>query len=335
MLRRVPAILAIALVCASCGKDQNNPFGQLSASRAPSADAVIAFVSGSWATDLGQPRELLATNADGSAVERLTSCSQAEQPCDMLQVAFGAARGQVMAVRGTPKAQEGASALYYMDLTRSVEKQLFARKRTSSVDWAADGSFLIYTSTGETSTVDDLWYCLKDGTQDQNLTDSAGIRERSGRIDPGASTAVYERLDDTGVGRIYIYAETPVTSGAAAGPALPGTSYVVGADADPDFSPTGSEIVFRRLTGIGNGGLGTWDVLAVKPDGSGLRTISTGAAYRGAPDWSASGIVFVETDAARDESRLVVVQADGSGRQVLRTEAAGYRMGSPRWLPAR
>ena len=56
--------------------------------------------------------------------------------------------------------------------------------------------------------------------------------------------------------------------------------------------------------------------------------------YRGAPDWGKDGIVFVETDAAAGESRLVVVQPDGSGRKVVRTEASGFRMGAPRWIPA-
>ena len=45
-----------------------------------------------------------------------------------------------------------------------------------------------------------------------------------------------------------------------------------------------------------------------------------------------SGIVFVETDVASSESRLVVIQRDGSGRVVLHSEDAGYRMRAPRWL---
>jgi len=335
MLRRVSAITAIALLSASCGKDQNNPFGPLNASRAPSSQAAIAFVSGAWAADPGEPRELLAVNSDGSTLERLTGCTQAAQPCDVVQFAFAPNRNQIAAVRSTPKAQDGASTLYFMDLARSVEKQLFSQKRASVVDWSADGSFLIYVSPGTTtSAVDDLWLCQKDGSQDQNLTNTTAIRERSVRIDPSASTAAFERIDETGVGRIYLFQETPITSGPATGPVLPNTPFVVGADADPAFSPTASELVFRRLTGIGNGGLGTWDLLAIKLDGSGLRTVAEGPVYRGAPDWGKDGIVFVETDAAAGESRLVVVQPDGSGRKVVRTEASGFRMGAPRWIPA-
>jgi Tol biopolymer transport system component len=160
-----------------------------------------------------------------------------------------------------------------------------------------------------------------------------GLRERSPRIDPFSTTAVYEGIDESGVGRIYLFSQTLLTSGPAAGESLPGTPYVVGGDADPVFSPDGLSIAYRRLTGIGNGGLGTWDLLTLRLDGSSTpQVIATGPLFRGAPDWGASGIVFVETDAGTARSQLVVVPADGTSRTLLRTEDAGYRMGSPRWL---
>ena len=108
----------------------------------------------------------------------------------------------------------------------------------------------------------------------------------------------------------------------------------MGADADPVFSPDGLSVAFTRLTGTGNGGLGTWDLLTLKADGASTpAVIATGPLYRGAPDWGSRGILFVETDAATSRSQLVLVQPDGSGRTVLRTEDASSRMGSPRWLP--
>ena len=91
-------------------------------------------------------------------------------------------------------------------------------------------------------------------------------------------------------------------------------------------------MVFRRLTGTGNGGLGTWDVMTIRSDGANLTTIAGGAAYRGAPEWGKAGIVFVESDVAAGESRLVLVQPDGSGRRVIRTERLDFGMGAPRFL---
>ena len=333
MLRRLLAVCSIALA-AGCGNDPANPFNRLSVSQPPSADAVLLFVSGSWDETPGKPRELFAVNADGSKVERLTGCAQAAQPCDFLRVAPSPDRNRLVAIRTTPGAEAGASTLYFIDLSRSVETIIFPNRRVESVDYSPDGSFIIYSVLVGQTAQEDLFYAQPNGQQEQNLTQTAPFRELNPRIDPFARTAVYEGIDETGVSHIYLFSQTPLTSGPATGPALPDTPYVVGADADPVISPDGGSILFRRLTGVGNGGLGTWDLLTLRADGASQpQVIVTGALYRGAPDWGPKGIVFVETDAAQSRSQLVLVQADGTGRTVLRTEDAAFQMASPRWLP--
>jgi Tol biopolymer transport system component len=334
MLRRRSYVVALVLLStAACGTDRANPFAQPSFTLPPSADAALLFVSGSWAPEPGQPRELFALDAAGSKLERLTNCTQADTPCDFLEVAPSPDRSRVAAVRSTTGAEAGTSALYFMDLARSVETLIVQRRLVGDVDWSPDGFFLLYSSALDNSGREDLFYATPDGTTDNNLTQTTDVRERSPRVDPSSTTAVYERIDQTGVGRIYLYnAVAPITSAATTGPALPDTPYVVGADASPVFSPDATFVAFRRLTGIGNGGLGTWDLLRVRVDGTQVQTIATGPEFRGAPDWGPQGIVFVETDATAGESRLVVVQPDGSGRAVLRTENAGFRMAAPRWL---
>ncbi len=194
-------------------------------------------------------------------MERLTGCAEAATPCDFIQVAPSPDRNRLAAIRTTPEAAAGASALYFMDLSRSVETLIFPSRRVDSVDYSPDGSFIIYSAIVPQSTQEDLYYSQPNGTAEQNLTDSAAFRERSARIDPFARTAVYEGIDESGVSRIYLFSQTPLTSGPATGESLPGTPYVVGADADPVFSPDSLSVAFRRLTGVGNGGLGTWDVL--------------------------------------------------------------------------
>ena len=332
MLRRLLIACSLALA-AACGDDPSNPFNRLAAARPPSAEAALLFVSGSWTDVAGAPRELLALNADGSKLEQLTACAQAEQPCDFIQVAPSPDRNRLVAIRTTPSAAEGASALYFMDLSRSVETILFPNRQVLSADYSPDGSFLIYSAVPAQTNQEDLFYSQPNGKEEQNLTETIAVRERNGRIDPFARTAVFERIDETGTSRVYLYSNTPLTSGPATGPELPDTPYVVGADADPAFSPDGVSVVFRRLTGTGNGGLGTWDLLTLRADGvSTPVVIATGPLYRGAPDWGSRGILFVETDAATSRSQLVLVQRDGSGRIVLRSEDASSRMGSPRWL---
>lgn len=330
MLRR--SVLAASIAAASaCGGNAANPFG--TASQPPPADAVLLFVSGSWAQDPGEPREVLALNADGSKVERLTGCAQASPPCDFVQLAPSPDRNRLAAIRTTPQAEAGATGLYFLDLARSVETIIFPNRRIESVDYSPDGSFLIYSAFAGQSSQEDLFYSQPNGSSEQKLTDSLDLRERAARIDPFSSTAVYEGIDASGVSRIYLFSRTALTSGPSGGQPLPDTPYVVGGDADPVFSPDGVSIAFRRLTGVGNGGLGTWDVVTLKVDGSSSpQVIATGPLFRGAPDWGSKGIVFIETDAAAGRSQLVLAAADGTSRTVLRTEDAGYRMGSPRWL---
>ncbi len=325
----------VALMLAGCHKNSGNPFEGTGSSKPPSANAQVLFASSSWSPDAGQPRELMALDADGTTLERLTSCATAAQPCEVLQFALSPDTTRAAVVRSLVDGAPGTSTLYFLDLSRSVEKLLFSSQRVSFVDWSTDGSFLLYTSPGSQQTdIEDLYLSAPDGTNNQDLTQTADVRERNGRVDPQGQNAVYERIDSTGVGRIYLYQQTPLTSGPATGPALPGTLYVVGGDADPDFSPDGVSIVFRRLTGIGNGGLGTWDLMTMKADGTAQKVILTGGnVYRGAPDWGKTGILFVETDAAAELSRLVVVQPDGSGRKVLREEPMSSGMTSPRWVP--
>lgn len=333
MVRRL-LVAASILLAAACGDDTGNPFGGITASRPPSAEAALVFVSSSWADEPGSPREVLALDPDGSNVERLTSCAQAADPCDFVRVALGPERNRILAIRTSPGAEAGANALYFMDLARSVETIIFARRRVDVADWSADGTFIVYSALVPATTQEDLFYSLPNGGSEQNLTESVDVRELNARIDPFSRTVVYEKIDAAGVSRISLFPDTQLTSGPADGPELPDTPYVVGADADPVFSPDGASIAFRRLTGVGNGGLGTWDLLTLRVDGVSLpKVIVSGALFRGAPDWGAKGILYVETDAAASRSQLVLVQADGTGRTVLRTEDPAYLMAAPRWLP--
>jgi Tol biopolymer transport system component len=337
MLGRCGLLLLAALSLPACGRNYGNPF-TAPGTRAAPADAVLLFLSASWAAEPGAPRELFASNADGSEIVRLTSCGQVTPPCNLVRVAVSEDRTRIAAIRSAADAADADSSLFFMDLARSVERQLFPQRRVPAVDWSPDGTLLIYQSTGDQlSDDDDLFVCDPNGANDRDVTmtaaDGTPVRQRNPRFDPYSRNAVYERIDESGVSRIYFYRETPLTSGPASGPALPGTLYLVGSDADPDYSPDGASVVFRRLTGIGNGGLGTWDLMTIKANTTELRPLVTGPAFRGPADWGTRGIVFVETDVAADESRLVVVQPDGTDRTVLRTEAAGYRMAAPRWLP--
>jgi hypothetical protein len=213
---------------------------------------------------------------------------------------------------------------------------LVSVQRISGVTWSPIEELLVESAIG-TRGLEDLFVTVPrpdpTASDTSNLTDTGDVRERRPRIDPTGSVAVFERIDATRKGTIWIYGgpQSPITTGGPGEEPLLGTPYVVGSDADPGYSPDGGSLVFRRMTGLGTRGLGTWDVLRVSVDGTGLGTLASGPLYRSAPDWGAKGIVFAETDDA-GVPRLVVVQPDGSGRRVLQTLAAGHDIAYPHWL---
>jgi hypothetical protein len=333
---RLLAIALTAALASACGDDEGNPFDQFSFSQPPSEDAILLYVSGAWTDEPGAPRELFALTAAGET-ERLTSCTRRSEPCDFLQAVPSSDRARIVAVRGAVGGDPEASALYFIDLSRSVETIIAPARRVQSADWAVSDAFLLYTSGG----VEDIFTIRPNGDDDRAVTQTEEFRERSPRLSPNLAGAIYEGLAETpGKSGIYLFVEgdpaVPVTEGGPGSEVLPGTPYVVGSDASPVFSPLAEFIAFRRLTGTGNGGLGTWDILVLPttdPSSEPMVAAGGGDVYRGPPDWGLDGrLVFVETDMAAGESRLVAQAMDGSDRQVLRSELAGYRMGAPRWL---
>jgi Tol biopolymer transport system component len=334
----VPAVVLLVLATGACNRDYPNPFSQSTSSQPPPASAAIIFTSGQWSETAGAGREIYSMNLDGSALTRLTTCNNGDQPCDTAEVTSAPDRIRVYARRslGDPLS---LPALVYLDLARSVGQEVIPTTvATSSIDWSPADGVIVYTGRGEAG-ADDIYAMDVNGMNNRNLTQSGTVRERAIRIDPTGSVAAYERLEglSTGKSRIFIFQNTatqiPVTSGGDGTDILPVTNYVVGSDTDPDYSPDGRSLVFRRLTSVGNGGLGTWDICTVTITGTNLTVIATGNLFRGAPDWGSRGIVFTETDVAAGTSRVVVMQPDGSGRQVPFTQAARFNIGTARWLP--
>jgi Tol biopolymer transport system component len=336
-----PAIAAAALLGA-CNTTYDNPFANSNPTVAPRADAMIVYTSNGYATRPGSPDEVFGVGDGGAGVTRLTFCNNDTRHCSSIEAAPAPDRLRVALRRvetdsnkdGQLTAADG-EALLVVDLSRSVEGGLLqSNAKVSGIDWSPTGDVLVYSAAGEGG-IEDLYRADPNGQNTRNLTSTNTVRERRPRIDPSGSAAVFERIDVDGKGQIWLFtstgAQVRVTTGGDGSAALAGTPYVVGSDADPDYSPDGRSVVFRRLTGRGNGTLGTWDIMTARLDGTGLTTIVTGPAFRGAPDWGPKGIVFPEVDSA--SARLVLVQGDGSGRQVLVTLGSSFDISYPRWLP--
>jgi hypothetical protein len=347
MRKPSPSVFASAVVAAAlltgCARTYDNPFAGNNPTDPPPPASSIVFTSNAHSTRPGSGREIFAVEESGANATRLTFCVEAPVSCSSLEAAFGPDRRRAVVRRvlddtdgdGRLSAADGES-LVLVDFERSVEGELLpAGARVSAVDWSAISDVLVYSGVGNAG-LEDIYRMDPNGQNNRNITDTATVRERHPRVDPTGSIAVFERINAAGRGEIWVFFTTQtqsrLTTGGEPGPALPDTPYLVGADADPDYSPDGRAVVFRRLRALGDGRLGHWDVMTVNSDGSGLTTIVSGPAFRDAPDWGPRGIVFTETG-ADGRSEVVVVAPDGSNRRAVVTVGSGVDLGAPRWLP--
>jgi Tol biopolymer transport system component len=342
MRARLGLSIVLAMTCLGCAGEYQNPFAGVNLSRPPPDDSELGFVSAAQGGS-GDRRDIFAADETGT-VTRLTTCNRENRPCDVLEASWSPERSRLVVrrraddtngdMRLTPADGE---SLAFLDLERGTEAVLIAAtQRVTGIDWSPVGNAVVYSALGAGDR-EDMFVMDPNGANNQNLTGTTGIDERRPRIDPTGTVAVYERIEAGGKGRIFIYlnrnAQLQITSGGAGEGVLTGTPYQVGSDADPDYSPDGRTLVFRRLTSLGNGGLGNWDVMTARAsDGGGLTTIAGGPGYRGAPDWGPRGIVFNEIDPSTGLNRIVTLAADGTRRTPV-TVAPGAGLQFPRWLP--
>lgn len=355
MGRRLHLVLAIAAACLpACSKPSSDTSGGLNQTPTviPPASADLTFTGNGWSSETGAGRELFAVNLDGSGLTQLTFCNQGTQPCDTVEATFAPDHTRIAVLRRFSAVDP--ESLVYVDLAGGGTAELVpSSAHASGLDWSRAADTLAYSAVG-TSGIEDIFRTdvvrpTTDNQQNtQNLTclepgNTAGITcdptvaDRRPRIDPTGSTAVYERIPAGLKGDIYVFqTAAQQTLLAAAGPGtepLAGTPYKVGSNADPAYSPDGASVVFRRLTATGSGGIGSWDLLTTRSDGSTEPVvILTGSAYRGAPDWGAQGIAFAEGDPATGQYSLVVIQPDGSGRRTVLSLPSGFLLSNPRWL---
>ena len=339
--RAAGAILAVAI--ASCSTQYPNPFENANQMVPPSTAAKIVFTANTYATQPGGGLDLFAMEDTGAGVTRLTFCNTTDRRCDYLEAIPGPDRTR-QAVRrvldsdgdGKITAADGTS-LRIVDLSRAVEGELVAgNARVSGADWSP-GEEILYYSAAASATDDDLFQITSNGQSNQNLTSTAGLRERRPRFNLSGTALAFERIDATGRGQIWIATSLglrALTPGGTAGAALAGTPYVVGSEADPVFSPDSKFVLYRQLVATGNGGLGAWDLMTIRTDVTAptpTALVTGGGAFRGAADWSATGILFVET-VSGSGPQIVLVDASGGGRKVLMTAGAGFDIAFPHWL---
>jgi len=355
-------LLLAALSVGACGKGNGNPFAAFSRTEVPAPEADLIFVSNLH--DPASPlREVFAldVDAEGAEPQQLTFCNTDSAACDALGADMAPDRRRLAVRRvegdldrdGDLDSDDGV-ALYVTDLERGIDT-LFVESpaRVTGVSWSPSTDLLVYaarTPLGPTAPGlggDDL-YRISGTRQDVfNLSDTVSVLERNPTLNPGGNVAVYERTvpegidadivralsDPVGTSEIFVFQSTlnqlQITRAPAPGERLPGTPYRIGSDADPVFAPDGTNVAFRRLTGLG-AGRGSWDIVASDAQTLAETTLVSGDAYRSGPAWSTRGIVFAETDA--ESTRLLLLDPASGAIRVLLTFAAGVRVDSPRWL---
>jgi Tol biopolymer transport system component len=111
-------------------------------------------------------------------------------------------------------------------------------------------------------------------------------------------------------GSIY---RMPVDGSAAPTPV---TTQAVGSDADPAWSPDGSQIAFRRRL-PGATPQGNLDIFVMAADGGAVAQLTTDAGNDQDPSWSPDGQSLAFTSDRNDAagSRLWVMRADGSDQR--------------------
>jgi hypothetical protein len=339
--RLVPGVLLACLLpaCNNNERDNENPFAQNARTVPPPTSAALIFTTNLYALASGAGRELFAVNADGSGLVRLTFCNETSF-CDYAEASpapdrerVGARRASVDTNGDSSVNEADGAALVFVDLRRGVEALLIPASRfVSGVDWAPDsGDFFVYSALPGGGGSEDLFLVEFNGQNDRNLTCPSdaisqcvvGVRERRPRLDSLESVAAFQRVDAAGNSVIAIFSavnnQPVITSGAN--------------DSDPVFAPDSRRVAFRRLTNASaNGGLGSWDILSVAVDGTGLQVVASGPAFKGAPDWKSSGLAWTEADSSGQ--RLVVANADGGSPRTIVTVPAGTVLTNPRWLKA-
>jgi hypothetical protein len=149
------------------------------------------------------------------------------------------------------------------------------------------------------------------------------VRERRPRLDSLESVATFQRIDAAGSSVVAIFVNSASQPLLTAGPT----------DLDPVFSPDNRRVAFRRLTdAAANDGRGSYDILSVAVDGTGLQVLASGPVFRGGPDWGPGGLAWVETDGSGQ--RLVTTAADGSAPRAIVTVPTTVALTNPRWLRA-
>jgi len=312
----------------------------LSSTATPAPLDTVFLASDAWSSKPTTVFELFSVGTPGSQPTRLTTCAG----CQALGASPSLDRNRVALRRVVGDSNRDGRldeldrvSLLLVNLARQIEGPFLPDGwTTSGVDWSADGTFLVHTSSPD-GDPEGLYTIDANATNNQLIIFDANVRLLGARINPSMTRAAYERIASTGPGKSEIWignsqvSQTKVTDGGPVGELLPNSLYLVGSDSGPDYSPDGNTLAFRRLTSASVPG-GAWDILTVPIAGGTPTVVASGPVFRSVPDWSKEGIVFAESNTATGGTDIVVIDPATNARKVLQSFASGYKAIAPRWI---
>jgi len=262
-------------------------------------------------------------NADGTDKRRLTSNPFEDEEAvwspDVTQIAFNVDN------------YAGRCDIYVMNADGSNLRQLTTDGNAGGPAWSPEGARIAFTRYGSGNSAD-LYVMNADGTDPQRLTQTENGRVSSPAWSPDGTQIVCvfdsstELLAEESTICVLNVEEALRSGGAGIADLWPLPRPGKDLNDRPDWSPTGSQIVFSAVVDDRR------HIYVVNVDGTNLRRLTQTKDFdEWAPAWSPDGtqIVFqANPDAHWD---IYVMNADGTGRRRLTTDVANDT--TPDWVP--
>jgi TolB protein len=305
MLRRVVAAVLVGLLGAVVSLVTTSPPGARAAF--PGADGRIAFEREAPAGDHTQT-DILTVRSDGSGVRRLTRTPDRNE----LGPAWSA-DGARLAFWRTP-APFGPGSVWVMQGDGSHQRRLTGGIDARDPAWSPSGNRLVFTSGFDLHTLR-----ASDGHARRHLTHGRAIDFEPAWAPDGRRIAFTRGFATGDVGDIHVL---DLRTGRVA-QVTDSRAY----DHQVSWAPEGNRLVFERDRSTSS------SIVSVRPDGTGLRRVTTGSHFDIGPAYSPDGTLITFGSDRRESffANLWTVRPDGSRlRMLLRLP---FSEGFPDWQP--
>lgn len=205
-------------------------------------------------------------------------------------------------------------------LTRLTQNEA----RDGSPSWSPDGTRIAFVSRRDSES-GEIYVMNADGSEVRRVTQNERYEEVPS-WSPDGETLVFGALAPAGEGQeptLQVF-RIDVAGGSEAQ-----LTFLAGHNSAPRWAPDGSTVFFYGQVGEGFEGA---DIMAVAPDGSGLRNLTNDGEPDWQPDPSPDGEQIVFARGPGDPLDLWTMAKDGTQRRPLMTHPG--RDEQPRWRPS-